>query len=368
MRITQKWKDVSERQWSDWKWQMANRLIRIEELVGVVPDLQNEIGALKRNASTFRFAITPYYAHLSATWDENRPLWKQVIPALQECEKFDGLSLDPLAEERDTPVSGLVHRYENRVLLLVTNKCAVYCRFCNRRRRAEGSEGDATGGEIAGWLEYLRNHNEVHEVILSGGDPLTLTDENLDDLLGSLREIPSIQIIRLCSRMPVVLPFRVTTELCEILRRYQPLYLNIHVNHPSELTDEMRRACELLADTGVPLGSQAVLLRGINDDVSILKELFTRLLMLRIKPYSLYHGDPVQGTAHFRTSIARGQEIMRVLIAELSGLAVPHYVLDAPEGQGKIPILPEFVQNEEGRVIQLRSLKGESMRYPDGEG
>jgi lysine 2,3-aminomutase len=290
-----------------------------------------------------------------------------VIPSARECEEHDELTLDPLAESRDSPVAGLVHRYENRALLLVTNKCAVYCRYCNRRRCAQGGERDATILEMQNWLTYLKTHDEIEEVILSGGDPLTVNDEHLNSLLGALREVPNVKIVRICSRIPVVLPFRVTADLCALLKKHQPLYLNIHVNHPGELSEDMRRSCEMLADAGIPLGSQTVLLGGVNDAAPVLKALFARLLAYRIKPYSLYHADPVRGTAHFRIPLARGLEIMRTLIADLSGLAVPHYVLDAPHGLGKIPLLPETFLGENGAYVRLRSLVGEPIRYPDGE-
>ena len=367
MRIEHHWGDKCGGPWSDWKWQMENRFSQPAELKRVLPDLKIEGEFYEPSARQFRFALTPFYARLITAQGQDSPLWKQVIPSALEFDKHPVLTQDPLAEHRDSPVAGLIHRYENRVLLLLTNRCAVYCRYCNRRRCALGMERDASINQIQDWLQYLSAHHEINEVILSGGDPLTVSDEYLQGLLDALRKIPTIEIVRICSRMPVVLPYRITTDLCAILRTHQPLYLNIHVNHPCELSEEMRQACERLADDGIPLGSQTVLLRGINDEVPILKELFRRLLSYRIKPYSLYHADPVQGTAHFRTSLSRGLEIMQSLIKELSGLAVPHYVLDAPQGRGKISLLPESILNQEGSDVHLRSLKGETIVYPDGE-
>ena len=366
-RRPDRWPNASEDQWRDWRWQMAYRLTRLDDLIELIPGGMLDGERLASCAERFRLAITPFYAQLIRQHGPESPLWRQVVPSIAELEEHPHLTWDPLGEERDSPTGGLVHRYSDRILILLTDRCAVYCRFCNRRRLAQGPEGDASKKQLGRGLTYLKRHPEVREVILSGGDPLTWPDARLDDFLGQLRRIPSLEVIRIGTRMPVVLPFRVTESLCRVLQKHHPLYVNIHVNHPAELTPEMRTACERLIAAGIPLGSQTVLLRGINNDAAVLQDLFRRLLTFRIKPYCLYHCDPVQGTAHFRTSIAEGQAIMEYLMAHTSGLAVPNYIVDAPDGGGKIPIMPDYVEEvSEGNVI-LRNLKGRRLQYVDGE-
>ncbi len=258
---------------------------------------------------------------------------------------------------------GLVHRYPDRVLLLVTDRCAMYCRHCTRRRFAGSREHDTSKTQLDRYIAYLTRHPEVRDVILSGGDPLTQTDARLEDFLLRLRSVPSVEIIRLGSRLPITLPYRITDELCRMLEKYHPLYMNIHVNHPDELTPEVRDACNRLTRAGIPLGSQTVLLKGINDDPNVLKKLFQKLLTFRIKPYYLYHCDPAQGTAHFRTPIARGMELIEYLLGHTSGLAVPTYVVDAPHGAGKIPIMPNYVLTNFPGGAVLRNFEGMLVRY-----
>ena len=362
-----KWPSVTSAQWRDWRWQMSQRLTTIDDLREVFSDGLQDNSLIASCISDFRMAITPYFARLIAAQGFNGSLWKQAVPDVAELVKRPHLKLDPLGEEKDSPLPGLVHRYRNRALLLLTDRCAVYCRHCNRRRKAAGIEQDATQEQIAGWLTYLTGHPEVREVILSGGDPLTLTNARLNDFLTQLRKIPTIEIIRIGSRTPVVLPFRITEDLCRILSRHHPLFLNIHVNHPAELTLEMKQACDRLVSAGIPLGSQTVLLKGINDDPNVLKILFSKLLTFRIKPYCLYHCDPARGTAHFRTTIAKGRAIMESLLADLSGLAVPHYVVDGPDGAGKVPVLPDYIEKTFAGGVILRSLQGRVVHYVDDE-
>ncbi|MCX6640383.1 MAG: KamA family radical SAM protein [bacterium] len=358
---------VPDHQWRDWSWQWAYRLTEAAQ-IGAVFDLDAEqIAQIEETARRFRVAITPYYADLIHRTGRPAALWKQVIPDPAELDDDPRLSLDPLSEQRDSLVKGLVHRYTDRVLLLLTDRCAVYCRHCNRRRLASGSEHDRTPIEVELWLRYLRDHKQVREVILSGGDPLSWSDERLNKLLTKLRQIAHLEIIRFGTRLPVVLPFRITDDFCKMLKRHQPVYLNIHINHPLELTIELHEACWKLADSGIPLGSQTVLLKGVNDDGAILQELFRGLLKMRVKPYCLYHPDPVQGTAHLRTSIQKGLDIMDFLIANTSGLALPHYVVDAPDGKGKIPLQnPRHTQGSEG-VTVLKPFSGGAAPYDDGE-
>ena len=362
-----KWRSVASAKWRDWRWQMSHRLTTIDDLREVFSDRFQADSRIASCIREFRMAITPYFARLIAAQGYNGSSWKQAVPSGAELEKRRHLKLDPLGEEKDSPIPGLVHRYRNRVLLLLTDRCAVYCRHCNRRRKATGVERDATEEQIDDWLVYLERHPEIREVILSGGDSLTLTDAHLDDFLSQLRRISSIEIIRIGSRMPVVLPFRITEDLCHMFKKYHPIFLNIHVNHPAELTPELKEACERLVRAGVPLGSQTVLLKRINDDPTTLKNLFSKLLTFRIKPYCLYHCDPAQGTAHFRTTIARGRAIMESLMTDLSGLAVPHYLADGPEGLGKIPISPNFVESSFTGGVVLRSLRGGKVHYVDDE-
>lgn len=362
------WDNVAKDLWYDWCWQLANRITTRDNLWRAFPEAAFESPWFSSCLERMRLGITPYFARLIAEQGFNGPLWRQVIPSSSELTQRPHLRLDPLGEEKDSPVDGLVHRYCDRALILLTNKCAVYCRYCNRRRRARGEERDASQTQLSRCLDYLRQHAEVREVILSGGDPLTLADAKLDDFLRRLRSTPSVEVIRISSRMPVVLPYRVNDSLCRILDKHHPVFLNVHVNHPSELTADMRLACDRLIRVGVPLGSQTVLLKGVNDDPAILKDLFSTLLTLRIRPYCLYHCDPAEGTSHFRTTIAEGKALMAYLLANLSGMAVPHYVVDAPEGAGKIPILPNYVEGTFPGGVVLRNLQGRSVRYVDEEG
>lgn len=362
---TELWRSAPEDKWHDWRWQMSRRLTTVDDLTMLFPDGIDNAGSLASCIERFRMAITPYFAGLIAERGPHSPLWKQAIPAAAELEEHSNLRRDPLDEERDSPTERLIHRYPDRALILLTDRCAVYCRHCNRRRLANGPERDASRAQLDRCLAYLKCHPEVREVILSGGDPFTWSDARLDDLLGQLRKISSVDVIRIGTRLPVVLPFRVTDDLCRVLRKHHPLYVNIHVNHSMELTPEMEEACERLIVAGVPLSSQTVLLKGINDDPLTLQSLFRRLLTFRIRPYCLYHCDPVQGIAHFRTSIARGRALMEFLMATTSGLAVPSYIVDAPGGAGKIPIVQDYVESTFPGGVILRSLKGQRVPYAD---
>ncbi len=311
----------------------------------------------------FHIRINPYY--LSLIRYPGDPIWLQCIPDAKELED-DGLPEDPLAEDSHSPVPSIVHRYPDRVLFLTTSQCSMYCRFCTRKRKV----GDSTKINmkyIQDGIDYIASHPEIRDVILSGGDPLTLTDVMVEKILKGLRQIPHVEIIRLGTKIPCVLPQRVTPKLCKIIKKYHPIYVNTHFNHPWELTPEAKKACDMLADAGVPIGNQAVLMKGVNDDADVMIELFRKLLAMRVKPYYLYQADITKGTDYFRTPVSKGLEIMDKLRGHTSGLAIPAYVIDAPGGGGKIPILPQYVIGRAGKNIILRNYKYEIFTYPDVE-
>lgn len=314
---------------------------------------------LEAVAETYPMRVNPYYQSLIKSVDD--PIWRQAVPSVQELQASVCFA-DPLEEENQSPVPNLVHRYPDRALFLVCSECAMYCRFCTRKRKVGGENMQVTRETIEGGLAYLRDHSEIRDVIVSGGDPLLLSDEKLDWILRELRAIPHLEIIRIGSRVPVVLPQRITMGLLRVLRKYPPIYLNTHFNHPDEITEISAKACARLADAGIPLGNQTVLLRGVNDDPLVMRRLMQKLLAIRVRPYYLYQADMVQGTDHFRTSVEEGIEIVRALRGHTSGLGVPAYVIDAPGGGGKIPILPDYLQSLGDEVV-LKNYLGETFRY-----
>lgn len=357
---------VSAQQWNDWHWQLKNRITSIAALEQFVTLTENEIQALHRHSSTLPFAITPYYASLISPDDPADPIRRAVIPVTSELIVSSGEAHDPLGEDTHSPVPGLVHRYKDRVLFLATDYCSTYCRYCTRSRMVGKSR--KVGNFKKQWeraFQYIENHTEIRDVLLSGGDPLTLPDEALEFLLKRLRSIKHVELIRIGTKTPAVLPQRITPQLTKMLRRYHPLWISIHCMHPAEQTREMKKACERLADAGIPLGSQTVLLAGINDDVPTMKSLTQGLVRMRVKPYYLYQCDPIIGSAHFRTSVAKGLEIYQGLRGHTTGYAVPTYVIDAPGGGGKIPLLPETCLGRDGADILLRNYEGHIYRYPD---
>ena len=307
----------------------------------------------------FKAQITPYYADLIK--NKNDPIYRQVVPNPAELEGNHGV-LDPLSEEEDSPVPSIVHRYPDRLIFLVTHLCAAYCRFCTRKRRV-GDQSRISPQYIESGLEYIRTHSMIRDVIVSGGDPLMLSDSELEYILKSLREIPHVEIIRIGTRIPCFLPQRITPQLSSMLRAYHPLYMNVHFNHPDEITAEAVQALSLLADAGIPLGSQTVLLRGVNDDASVMKRLVQSLLKARVKPYYIYQADLVSGTEHLRTSVEKGLEIMDALRGWTSGLAIPYYVIDAPGGGGKIPLLPSYLQSFDKNKVIMRNYAGQNYVY-----
>ncbi len=313
-------------------------------------------------ASVYPCKVSSYYAGLISSEDD--PVWRQCIPDIRELED-DTQDADPLAEEVLSPVPGLIHRYPDRAVLLVSNRCPVYCRFCMRKRHVgNGGDGPLDVDSLEGALAYIRSTPAIRDIILSGGDPLMLDDSSLFLILSRLREIRHVKIIRIGTRIPVTLPERVTPDLCKMLSQFHPLYLNTHFNHPAEITDASVKACGLLANSGIPLGNQSVLLRGVNDDITVMRELMTGLLELRVKPYYIHQMDLIKGTAHFRTSVSRGLEIIRALRGHVSGIAVPHYVIDLPGGKGKVALLPDLVERE-GEILMLRTYQGELVAYRD---
>lgn len=318
---------------------------------------------LEAVAERYPMRVNPYYLSLIRSVDD--PIWRQAVPAADELQD-SVCPVDPLNEENQSPVPNLVHRYPDRVLFLVSSECAMYCRFCTRKRKVGGEDMIINQQTIAQGLAYIRSHPEIRDVILSGGDPLLLADERLDAILKELRAIPTVEIIRIGTRVPVVLPQRITPALVRVLRRYHPLFINTHFNHPDEITETATKACARLADAGIPLGNQTVLLRGVNDDPQVMKRLMQKLLSIRVRPYYIYQADMVQGTDHFRTTVEEGLEIVRALRGHTSGMGVPAYVIDAPGGGGKIPLLPDYLQSL-GATVVLKNYQGETYTYENAK-
>ncbi|MEQ8349197.1 MAG: KamA family radical SAM protein [Sneathiellaceae bacterium] len=358
---------VTLAEWNDWRWQLRRRVKGLAELQRLFRLSEGELQAVAGRDGGLPVGITPYYASLMAPDDPTEPLRRTHIPVGTEYLRSPGEADDPLGEDHDSAVPGLVHRYPDRVLFLTTGFCATYCRYCTRSRMVgqQGGEYQFSRGQWDQALAYIEAHTEIRDVLLSGGDPLTLSDDRLDYLLGRLRAIRHVEFIRIGSKIPVVLPMRVTRALVRTLRKHHPLWMSIHFTHPSELTPEVTEAMARLADAGIPLGSQTVLLKGINDELPVMKALMHGLLMRRVKPYYLYQCDPITGSSHFRTPVSRGLEIIQGLRGHTTGYAVPTFVIDAPGGGGKIPLLPETVIGRDGDDLILRNFEGKPYRYPD---
>jgi lysine 2,3-aminomutase len=364
---TEMFAGVPPEQWDDWRWQLAN-VIRDTDTLGRVIDLDERQRAdLDRCLERFRMAITPYYAALMEKKYELCSVRLQAVPSVRELEDCAADLADPLFEDVDSPVPGLTHRYPDRVLFLVTNRCSMYCRHCTRRRLVGFEEEHLSREQISRCMDYIREHTEVRDVLLSGGDPLVLPDDRLEEILAELHSIDHVEMIRIGTRVPVVLPMRVTDDLVKMLAKYHPIYVNTHFNHYKEITAEARDACARLADAGIPLGNQSVLLRDINDCPRIMKKLVQELLMIRVKPYYIYQCDLSQGIGHFRTSVARGMEIVENLRGHTSGLAVPTYVIDAPGGGGKIPVMPSYLLSYSDKRVILRNYEGAITTYTQPE-
>jgi lysine 2,3-aminomutase len=359
------WREVSEKEWNDWRWQLRHRITTFEQLKEIIELTLEEIEGIKHSKGRLALAVTPYFASLMDPLNPNCPIRRQAIPRIEELHLSKNDMVDPCGEDKDSPVPGLVHRYPDRVLLLVTDQCAVYCRYCTRRRLVGSHERAITEGNFEEVLKYLKSHRKVRDVLLSGGDPLLLENERLEEILSRLRAIPNIELLRIGTRAPVTLPQRITGGLVRMLKKYHPLMISIHFSHPKEITDQVRRACNDLADGGIPLGSQTVLLKGINDKPYIMKKLVQELLKIRVRPYYIYQCDLATGTEHFRTSVATGIQIIEKLRGHTTGYAVPTYVVDAPGGGGKIPVEPVCVVSRGKGKVVLRNYEGKVFEYPE---
>jgi lysine 2,3-aminomutase len=348
----------------DWRWQMSNRLNSVEELGKVINLTESEKKALSTNG-LFRVDITPYFASLIDPDDTSCPVRKQVIPTASEMVPFQSMMEDSLAEDKHSPVPGLVHRYPDRVLMLVTTQCASYCRYCTRSRIVGDPSQTFSRKDFDAQIDYIERTPQIRDVLLSGGDPMVLAPKLLDMILGRLRAIPHLEIIRIGSRVPVFLPMRVTEEFCEMVSQYHPFWLNIHVNHHKEITPELAAACDRLTRAGVPLGNQSVLLAGVNDSVHLQRKLVHELVKIRVRPYYLYQCDLVEGSGHLRTTVSRGIEIMEGLRGHTSGYSIPTYVIDAPGGGGKIPVMPNYVVSQAPGKVVLRNFEGFMTTYQE---
>lgn len=361
------WRHVKETDWEDWHWQLRQRVTTLEQLERLLPTLTAEerAGTLLANKK-LAMAVTPYLFNLIDPADELCPIRRQVIPRVDETQTVPWEMADPCAEESHSPVPGLVHRYPDRVLLLVTDRCACYCRYCTRSRLVSNASGYDFNPRLDRQIDYIARTPVVRDVLLSGGDPLLLSDDRIESVLEQLRGISHVEFLRIGTRVPVFLPQRVTPGLCAVLSRFHPLFISIHSNHPRELTTEARAALGRLADAGIPLGNQSVLLRGVNDSVAVMKAHIQKLLMCRVRPYYLYQCDMIGGSAHLRASVRRGLEIMKGLRGHTTGYAVPTYVIDAPGGGGKVPIGPDYVFSQNNDRLVLRNYEGRAFEYPEG--
>lgn len=357
--------DISYRQWNDWRWQIANRVRSLEALNRFLVLTPAEKEALEGRQTKLPMAITPYFLSLLTGKDDEYPLRRTVVPTVDEFVARPGEADDPLGEEHQSPVPGLVHRYPDRVLFLTLDFCSTYCRYCTRSRLVGHGRLFFNRCRLEQALDYIRRTPSIRDVLLSGGDPLTLGDNRLEWLLARLRQIEHVEIIRIGTKIPAVLPQRVTPQLVKMLRRYHPLWMSLHFVHPDECTPEAHRACQRLADAGIPLGSQTVLLRGINDTVAVMTDLVHHLLRMRVRPYYLYQCDPITGSSHFRTSVDKGLEIIRGMRGFTTGYAIPTYVIDAPGGGGKIPLMPDYCRGRDGDSIVLSNYEDNLYRYPD---
>ena len=355
--------NVTDEQWNDWKWQVRNRIETLEDLKKCITLTPEEEEGIRQSLQTLRMAITPYYLSLINLENSECSIRKQAIPTIAELHRSEADLLDPLHEDEDAPVSGLTHRYPDRVLMLITDQCAMYCRHCTRRRFAGQHDGESSPERIDAAIEYIAKTPQVRDVLLSGGDALLVSDAKLESIIQRLRAIPHVEIIRIGTRAPVVCPQRITPELVNMLKKYHPVWVNTHFNHANEITPESRRACALMADAGIPLGNQSVLLRGVNDCPQIMKRLVYELVKMRVRPYYIYQCDLSVGLEHFRTPVTKGIEIIENLRGHISGYAVPTFVVDAPGGGGKIPVMPTYLISESPYRVVLRNFEGVITTY-----
>jgi len=359
------WPEATPEQWNDWHWQLRNRVTSLGSLEKHIVLSDEERGGVLLAGTKLALAVTPHYFNLIESDNPACPIRLQVIPNIGEGYDSPYDMADPCGEDSAMPVPGLVHRYPDRVLFLVTDRCASYCRYCTRSRVVSGVGEQELHTDFEEAFAYLAKHTEIRDVLLSGGDALLLSDNKLEAILSRLRAIPHIEFLRIGTRVPIFLPQRITPELCAMLRRYHPLWMSVHVNHPRELTVEVRDALGRLADAGIPLGNQSVLLAGVNDDVDTMKELVQKLLMCRVRPYYLYQCDLIRGSSHLRTSVAKGVEIIEALRGFTSGYAVPQFVIDAPGGGGKVPINPGYVLYHDAEKVVIRNFEGRIFEYPE---
>ena len=357
--------NVTDEQWNDWKWQVKNRIETLEDLKKYVTLTPEEEEGVKKTLQTLRMAITPYYISLIDPNNPDCPVRKQAVPTGKETYQSPADLLDPLHEDEDSPVPGLTHRYPDRVLLLITDMCSMYCRHCTRRRFAGQKDGESAIDRIDKAIEYIAKTPQVRDVLLSGGDSLCVSDERLEYIISKVRAIPHVEIIRLGSRTPVVCPQRITDDLVNMLKKYHPVWLNTHFNHPQEVTKEAAEACAKLANAGIPLGNQTVLLRGVNDCVNTMKKLMHELVKMRVRPYYIYQCDLSMGIEHFRTPVSKGIEIIEGLRGHTSGYAVPTFVVDAPGGGGKTPVMPQYVISQAPGKVVLRNFEGVITTYTE---
>ncbi|MBN8530650.1 MAG: KamA family radical SAM protein [Alphaproteobacteria bacterium] len=362
--------DATAADWNNWKWQVKHRIKDLRELARIIQLSDEEQSAVDRHTGPLPVGITPYYASLLSETDPLDPLRRTHIPVNGEYYKTPGEADDPLGEDHDTATPGLVHRYPDRVLFLTTGFCSTYCRYCTRSRMVGETNGEYSFS-TSQWekaAQYIEAHPEIRDCLLSGGDPLTIGDDKLEWLLARLRSIPHLEFLRIGTKVPVVMPQRVTPRLVKMLKKYHPLWMSIHFTRAEEITPEVKEALTRLADAGIPMGSQTVLLKGINDDAQVIKTLMHKLLTVRVKPYYLYQCDPISGSAHFRTPVEKGLEIIRQLRGHTTGYAIPTFVVDAPGGGGKIPLLPDYVVGRDGDDLLLTNFEGGVYRYPDPQG
>lgn len=349
-------KRIAPDEWNNWKWQIKNRIRTAEKLASEFKAVVNE--DVVQAASKFPMAITPYYASLIRDFSETDPVYKMAVPSKGELNDPPFLSDDPLHEEEGSPVDGLVHRYKDRALVISTSICSMYCRFCTRKRVTGQQEHCSGKTQLANWVNYLRSHPEIKDVIVSGGDPFTLETEKLDEILTAIRSVESVEVIRVGTRTPVVMPMRITQELVTMLKKHHPLWVNTHFNHPNEVTKDAIAACSMLADAGIPIGNQSVLLKGVNDDPLVMEDLCRKLVRMRVRPSYIFSPDKVRGTAHFQTTVETGVKVMEHLQVSVGSIATPLFVVDLEDGGGKIPILPNRVVSMDGDKVTLRNKKG----------
>ena len=360
------WSFVSDSDWNDWRWQLKNRITTLAQVEAKIPNLTpEERGGIQLANRKLAMAVTPYFFNLINADDVRCPIRRQVIPKINETKTADWEMADPCGEDGNSPTPGIVHRYPDRILFLVTDRCAAYCRYCTRSRMVSNASGYGFHPELERQLEYVRQHSEIRDVLLSGGDPLLLSDSKMDYLLGRLREMEHVEFLRIGTRIPIFLPQRITDELCAVLKKHHPLFVSIHANHPTELTMEVKRGLDKMADAGIPLGNQSVLLREVNDRLEVMRALVQKLLRCRVRPYYLYQCDLIAGSSHLRASVGEGIKIIEGLRGHTTGYAIPQFVIDAPGGGGKTPVNPEYIIRRDANRIVIRNYEGKIFEYPE---